>query len=132
VNRPVRIGLGLWAGLLVWLMVLVVPTLFAQLPDRAVAGALAGRLFGWATWLSVGFAAVLTVITRAPWRFLLLAPAALLIANELWLRPAMQAAALTHARFALWHGLAGAIYLLATLLVVALWWRAEGAVRREE
>jgi hypothetical protein len=132
--RPVRIGLGLWAGLLVWLMV-VVGSLFAQVADRALAGALAGSLFRQATWLSVGFAAALIALTRAPWpaRLLPLAPALLLLVNELWLRPAMRAAALAHSGFALWHGLASAIYLVATALVISLWWRAEGAaVRRAE
>jgi Domain of unknown function (DUF4149) len=134
VSRSLRIGLGLWAGLLVWLAVLVAPILFAQLPDRILAGAVAGDLFRWATFLSVGFGSALAVLSPAPWRTraLLLGPAALLLVNELLLRPAMQAARLAGAGFAIWHGLASGLYVLATGLVVALWWRAERTpVRRE-
>jgi hypothetical protein len=135
VSGLVRIGLGLWAGLLVWLMVLVAPSLFAQVPDRALAGALAGSLFRWATWLSIGFGAALAAIARVPWRARLLfpVPAALLLVNELLLRPAMRSARLADSEFAFWHGLATAIYFLATALVLVLWWRAERAtLRREE
>jgi hypothetical protein len=136
VSRWVRIALGLWAGLLVWLMVLVTPSLFAQVPDRTLAGALAGSLFRWATGLSIGFGVVLTVMAAASWRarLVFLAPAALLSVNELLLRPAMQAARLAQSGFALWHGLASAVYFLTTVLVLALWWRAESALalRREE
>jgi hypothetical protein len=131
VSRWVRIGLGLWAGLLVWLMVLVVPSLFAQTPDRALAGALAGNLFRWVTFLSTGFALALAA-TPSSWRtrVLLLVPAALLLSNEFLLRPALHAARLGNG-FALWHGLASALYVLATVLVVVLWWRAE-SFRPEE
>ena len=138
-SRWLRIWLGLWAGLLLWLMILVAPSLFAELPDRALAGALAGALFRWATWVSVGSGILLAVFTAraGSWRgsVTLLVPGALLLVSELLVRPAMQAAkAQPGSGFAFWHGIASAIYVLATVLVLILWWRAEALapLRRAE
>ena len=125
--------LGLWAGLLLWTGFLSAPTLFSALADRHAAGAVAGRLFADATWMSV-LAALGTVLLlpatvgrRGSSRLLALAPAALLLLNELAVRPLLtRAAPGGGGAFALWHGVSVALYLAATLNVCWLWWQAEG------
>jgi hypothetical protein len=125
--------LALWSGALLTIGGLVAPTLFRVLPDRALAGFIAGELFHRATWLSVVAGAIAfglrseagaDVRPRFPshraWPLL---PAALLLANEYALRPVMdsaRAAGRVTPAFMAWHGLSAALYAAATLLALAL------------
>lgn len=125
--------LALWAGALVTIGGLVVPTLFRVLPDRALAGFVAGEFFHRATWLSV-VAGVLAVALRTAalpstrprvlrHRFWPLLPAGLLLANEYALRPVMaaaRAAGRVTPAFVAWHALAAALYAAATVLALVL------------
>lgn len=54
----------LWAGSLWTVGYLVAPTLFASLPDRVLAGTIAGQLFRIEAWLSLGCAVMLLVLVR--------------------------------------------------------------------
>lgn len=53
----------LWVGSLWTVGYMVAPTLFATLPDRTLAGAIAGRLFCVEAWLSVFCAIALIALT---------------------------------------------------------------------
>jgi hypothetical protein len=100
-----RLLLALWAGVLVTLGAIVAPVLFVTLADRQLAGRIAGELFRVATWGSVASAALL------------------LGASEWLVRPLLEAARAAGgaggAAFAAWHGVSSALYLAATLWLVA-------------
>jgi hypothetical protein len=135
---PARVGLpalvrrlvvALWAGLLLTVGALVAPALFRVLPERALAGLVAGELFHLVTLLSIP-AAVLAVVLHAPTavgplrhRAWALVPAVLLLANEYGLRPVMdaaRAAGRVTPAFMAWHGLSAALYAGATLVALLL------------
>jgi hypothetical protein len=130
-----RLLLALWAGLLVTLGGLVTPTLFAILPDRPLAGFIAGELFRRATALSMACALALLALAgvrapagaaahRAPGEVLVVAPAALLALGEYGVRPLLAAARAAGGAagpaFIAWHAVAALLYVAATLGTVAL------------
>lgn len=133
-----RLVLALWAGSLATVGLLVAPALFRVLPERALAGLAAGELFRLLTWVSVAAAVALVLLPAgrpapppagpsprraALARFAPVVPAALLLASELGLRPAMDAARaagqVTPAFMAL-HGVSAALYGVASLVALAL------------
>jgi hypothetical protein len=104
-----------------------VPTLFATLADRHVAGSIAGELFRAVTLASLVLAAALAAVEAAARAGLAriglaLLPALLLGASEWLVRPSLEAARASpgpgSAAFAAWHGLAGTLYWTATLVLV--------------
>lgn len=124
-----RVVVALWAGSLVTVGALVAPTLFRVLPERALAGLVAGELFHLVTLLSIP-AAALAFLLHTPGgpgplqhRAWALVPAVLLLSNEYALRPVMEAARaagqVTPA-FMAWHGLSAALYAAATLVALLL------------
>lgn len=130
-GRAVVRGLAIaaWAIALAVVGGLVAPTLFRVLPERALAGLVAGDLFRQLTWLSVPLAALAFALharfTAGPLRsrYWALVPAVLLLANEYALRPVMEAsraAGQVTAAFMAWHGVSAALYAGATLIAVAM------------
>jgi hypothetical protein len=128
-----------WVGSLWTMGLLVAPMLFRVLPDRVLAGTVAGRLFSVAAYLGLACAACLIVLALArpqragaarlfPW--LVGAMAALTAIGELGIQPilaGLKAAALhdvmqsaLRSRFATWHGIASGVYLVNCALGVAL------------
>lgn len=113
---------------------LIAPMLFRILPDRGLAGALAGRLFSVVAYLGLACAACLIVLLlvraqrterRSLW--LVAAMAALAAIGEFGIQPilaglkeeaapidVMQSA--LRSRFATWHGIASGVYLLNCVL----------------
>jgi hypothetical protein len=124
-----RLVVALWAGVLVTVGALVAPALFRVLPERALAGLVAGELFRLVTLLSVA-AAVLAFLLHGPTRVgplrhrgWSLVPAVLLLANEYGLRPVMdaaRAAGQVTPAFMAWHGLSAALYAAATAVALLL------------
>jgi MFS family permease len=132
----------LWVGSLWTIGYVVAPTLFSTLSDRVLAGTIAARLFRVEAWLSVGCAAVLMALVllgnaadHLRRRKVLLAIVAAMLACTLvgyfGLQPMM--AALREAagptgvmesaertKFGILHGISAAIYLVQSLLGVAL------------
>jgi hypothetical protein len=113
----------LWAGGLVVIAAGVAPVLFALLPDRAVAGDVAGTLFYEATWFSLAAALVYrlllpagsgALLRRLPW-----AVAALLVVGVFGLGALMHPLRLRGdtggEAFALLHGLSALLYMLGAL-----------------
>ncbi len=130
----------LWVGSLWTVGYLVAPTLFATLPDRALAGSIAGSLFRVEAWVSVAcglslFAVLLFDRQFERRRFCMIAVLLMLTCltvGYFGLQPFMAAlretAALnggvmddaTRSRFGLLHGVASVIYLVQSLIGVAL------------
>lgn len=131
-----RLLLSLWVGGLIAIGYLAVPVLFAQLDDRILAGQLAGRMFTWLSYLGLGCAPALLFITLKRYRAstrayrlgLLGLMLVLVLIGEFVLQPMMaelkrsgiapgtEAAA----EFARLHGVSAIIYLLTSLLGLAL------------
>jgi hypothetical protein len=130
----------LWVGGLWTIGFVVAPTLFARVPDRVLAGLIAGRLFTLIAWIGVACAVYLLAyrIARAGaaclkqgffWVVLLML--GLTLAGELGVQPVLENLRLQalprevmesvfRDRFAAWHGVASALYVIVSLLGLAL------------
>ncbi|MFM8466466.1 MAG: DUF4149 domain-containing protein [Oxalobacteraceae bacterium] len=137
----------LWAGSLWTVGYLAAPLFFITLQDRMLAGTIAGTLFRAEAWLSLACGLLLLVIFRAdpylPSRKsctrLVIGMLLCVLVGYFGLQPFMAeiraSAALTggvmdevmRARFGLLHGVASGIYLIHSLLAVALVWRSRAA-----
>lgn len=128
-----------WVGSLWTVGYLVAPTLFIALPDRVLAGTIAGKLFRVEAWFSVVAGTVVLLLLRlqAPrltWSAgrikLVAAMLACTLLGYFALQPSMAAMRETtvngvmngdvHTRFALLHGVASALYLIQSLLGIIL------------
>ncbi len=122
-----------WAGAQWAVGYVVAPTLFANL-ERMTAGAVAGQLFHIIAWLGlvVGLALALMNRSRGQWGWrgwALVAAAGLAAVSLFVLQPMMaelKAAGLDDAEvaasFGRLHGVSSGLYLLQSLLLVALAW----------
>ncbi|MEO6919335.1 MAG: DUF4149 domain-containing protein [Collimonas sp.] len=133
----------LWVGSLWTVGYLVAPTLFATLPDRMLAGTIAGSLFRIEAWLAVVCGILLVMLfsyrthdDSAPLRKTLLRLTLLMlactVAGYFCIQPFMaslrETAALTggvmadgaKTQFGILHGVASGIYLIQSLLGVGL------------
>ncbi|MGM0593643.1 MAG: DUF4149 domain-containing protein [Pseudomonadota bacterium] len=138
-----RVLLSLWVGALWAIGYLAVPTLFAVLDDRMLAGMLAGRMFTATSFIGLGVGTVLLLMAvmatarpLAQWRVRLLLLMLVLVAvGEFVLQPMMaglKAEGLVEgsgaaARFALLHGVASLLYLvnsIAGLVLLVLYLRS--------
>jgi len=127
-----RILLTLWVGGLWTVGFIVAPTLFANLDDRALAGTLAGVIFGIMAWIGLlcGVLLLLSNQVRNPqhrlnWRALvLLAMLVLILIGQFLLAPMIADLRLAGAsgtpEFARLHGLASLAYLVTSVLGLAL------------
>lgn len=135
-----HLAITLWVGALLAIGYLAAPTLFAQLADRTLAGSLAGEMFKWVAWLGIVCAAYLLLFLMARRGFgvlksvvfwLVLAMLGLTAAGYFGIAPILaqlKADALPRQvmesalrdRFAAWHGISSVLYLLESLLGVAL------------
>ena len=133
---------ALWAGSLWTIGYMVAPTLFATLPDRVLAGSIAGSLFRVEAWLSVICAAILLVLIRLPGDdadasrrktrlYLVLGMLACTLIGYFGLQPFMSALRESagaigvmnsdvRMQFGILHGISSGIYLIQSLLGVAL------------
>lgn len=132
---------ALWVGSLWTIGYVVAPTLFATLADRALAGTIAGNVFRVEAWVSLACAFILVMIQlRQPsgmraGRFsslqLILAMAACTLIGYFGLQPLMSAmreaaaasggvAADARRNFGILHGAASGIFVVQSLLGVAL------------
>ncbi len=144
-----RIAICLWSGGL-WIMGLSAWMLFRTLNNRALAGEVAGSLFGLIAWVGLLCAAYLLVFllvrrhhaafrSRVFW--LVLAMLLLSLAGYFGIQPilaALKAEALpltvmesaVRGRFGMWHGISSGLYLLQCLLAVALVWVQETGLKK--
>ncbi len=123
-----RILITLWVGALWAIGYLAVPTLFATLQDRMLAGMLAGKMFTAVSYIGLLCGGLLLLgewsrrgraLLRSPRAWLLLGMVLLVGIGQFWLQPLMVAlkanglAAGTpqEAAFARLHGIAAILYL---------------------
>ncbi|HCN89756.1 MAG TPA: DUF4149 domain-containing protein [Oxalobacteraceae bacterium] len=138
--RAARLIAVLWVGSLWTVGYLVAPTLFATLSDRVQAGTIAGSMFRVEAWLSIFCAIVLIVLLRSRSsasrngrrvQVLVFSMLAATLVSHFALQPLMaslrEAAGPTGVmapdvkmQFGILHGISSAIYLLESLLGVAL------------
>ena len=134
------IAVTAWVGSLLAIGFIAAPLLFARIADRAVAGALAGDMFIFAAWVGLASGDYLTLylLLVKGWRafqsgvfWIVLLMLALAAAGHFGVQPILaqlKADALPRQvmesalrdRFATWHGVSSALYLVQTLLGIAL------------
>jgi hypothetical protein len=128
-----RVLLTLWVGGLWAIGYIAAPSLFATLDDRHLAGALAGQMFHIISYIGLACGAVLfvSVVIRLglQWRaWILLIMIVLAASGEFILQPMMESLKLegltegsdARKQFGMLHGIASFIYLIESLLGLAL------------
>jgi hypothetical protein len=125
-----RVLLTLWAGSLWVTGFMVAPVLFASLDDRALAGSIAGELFGLTAWLGLGCGLALLVAAyvrggRGGWRLWVMVIMLLLVAaGQFVLAPMiadLRAAGQSGTpRFGQLHGVASLLFLGTAMLGLGL------------
>lgn len=127
-----RVLLTVWVGGLWVVGLMVAPVLFAELPDTATAGTLAGALFSRMSWIGLVSGGLLLLLGRVQrdrrpprWQVLVLvAMLCLVAAGEFLLAPQIaelrQQGLSGSTRFAQLHGLAGTGYVINCLLGLLL------------
>ena len=135
-----NIAVTLWVGGLLAIGYLAAPVLFAQLADRSVAGSVAGAMFSVIAWLGLACGTYLMVFILAGkgWRaiqsgvfWIVLLMLVLTAAGHFGVQPVLaqlKADALPRQvmesalrdRFSTWHGVSSALYLVQSLLGIAL------------
>jgi len=136
----VSLSITLWVGGMWLLGFVVVPALFEWLPDRQLAGMVAGRLFTLQALIGIVCALYLLVFevwqhgrfaSRHPAFRLTLAMLLLVLVGEFILQPILadlKAQSLPMdvmssslaSRFKMWHAVSGTLYLIQSLLGIAL------------
>lgn len=130
----------LWVGAMWTVGYIVAPTLFSMLPDRVLAGHVAGRLFEFVGWLGVGSAVYLLALVvsgqgKQAFRSLFFWVVALMLvltmAGSFGIQPLMAALKVSalpadvmssplRDRFVAWHGVSSVLYLVQSLLGLVL------------
>lgn len=134
------IAVTLWAGSLWAVGFIVAPVLFSRLPDRVVAGMLAGKLFALVAWIGFGCAVYLLLFRlarfgagsfRQGFFWIVLLMLALILAGEFGVQPVLEGlkaqalprdvmASVFRDRFNTWHGVASVLYVIESVLGIAL------------
>jgi len=125
-----RILLTLWVGALWVVGFIVTPLLFSELDERALAGSLAGSLFTVTSYLGLLCGGALLVLNGAAfralnWRAVVIAGMLLLvIAGQFVIAPMVvelrDAGLAETARFARLHGIASVLFIMTSVLGLAL------------
>ena len=130
----------LWVGGLWAIGYLAAPALFYNLEDRMMAGFVAGRMFAWMAWVGMACGGWLLVhrffragggAFRQAFFWIALVMLLLTVAQHFGIRPIMQELkdmampkdvmeSLFRDRFQTWHGVSSVIYLVQSLLGLAL------------
>lgn len=139
--------LVLWVGGLWAIGYIAAPTLFSELPDRQMAGNVAGLLFRWIAWVGIVAGAYLLIFRIGKQGFqslqqgyfwIVLVMLLLTLGQHFGIQPVMQALkdqampqavmeSAFRSRFAAWHGVSSAVYLLESVLGLVLVWRYRGS-----
>jgi uncharacterized membrane protein len=138
--------LVMWVGGLWAIGYIAAPTLFAQLPDRQLAGNVAGELFKWIAWVGIVAGSYLLIhrlgkqgfrALKEPYFWIVLAMLLLVLGSHFGIQPVMQALkdqampqavmeSAFRSRFAAWHGVSSIVYLIESILGLILVWRYRG------
>ena len=132
-------ALVLWVGGLWAVGYLAAPTLFYNLDDRMLAGMLAGKMFGYIAWVGLVCGAWLLIFRlgrlggaalKQGFFWIVLVMLLLSLAQQFGIQPILQQLkdqampkdvmeSLFRDRFAAWHGVSSAVYLIQSLLGLA-------------
>ena len=134
------IAVTLWVGGMWAIGFIVTPLLFSRLPDRALAGLIAGKLFALVAWIGIACAVYLLVFRIARsgaaclkqgffWATLVML--ALVLVGAFGVQPVMEGLraqalpkevmeSVLRDRFMTWHGVSSALYVIQSLLGLAL------------
>lgn len=132
-------ALVLWVGGLWAVGYLAAPTLFYSLDDRMLAGMLAGKMFGYIAWVGLVCGAWLLIFRlgrlggaalKQGFFWIVLVMLLLSLAQQFGIQPILQQLkdqampkdvmeSLFRDRFAAWHGVSSAVYLIQSLLGLA-------------
>ena len=133
-------AVALWVGGLWAVGYLAAPTLFYNLEDRVVAGMLAGKMFSYIGWVGLACGGWLLLfrlvrfgggVFKQGFFWIALTMLLLTLAQQFGIQPIMQELkdqagaqdvmnSLFKDRFATWHGISSAVYLIESLLGLAL------------
>jgi len=133
-------SVALWVGGLWAIGYLAAPALFYNLDDRMMAGFVAGKMFAWMAWLGMVCGAWLLVfrisrsgggVFRQAFFWIVVAMLLLTLAQHFGIRPLLQELknqampkdvmeSLFRDRFQAWHGISSVVYLIQSLLGLAL------------
>ena len=138
----------LWVGGLWAIGFLAAPILFSALPDKALAGMMAGKFFAAIAWVGVGSGVYLLLFRlfrfggsafkqSGFWIVLIMLLLTLIghfgiqpLLAQLKLEAASQVMeAVTRSRFAMWHGIASILYICQSLLGMVLILKQERSVQ---
>lgn len=139
--------LMLWVGGLWAIGGIAAPTLFTEIPDRQLAGNVAGELFKWIAWAGIAAGSYLLVYRlgrdgfqalKQAYFWIVLAMFLLVVGQLFGIQPvihalkeqAMPLAVMESAfrdRFSTWHGISSAVYLVECVLGFILVWRYRGS-----
>ncbi|MGC3964088.1 MAG: DUF4149 domain-containing protein [Rhodocyclaceae bacterium] len=131
---------AVWVGALWAIGFMAAPVLFQQLADRMLAGAIAGKLFTIVAWLGVGSAtyALLYLMVRegvtalrSAVFWIVLVMLVLTLVGQFGVTPIMDGLkaqsmsrdimeGMLRDRFMMWHGISSVLYLVVSVLGVAL------------
>jgi len=136
--RTAVFAAALWWGSLSVTGFLLVPTLFASLPTRALAGNAAARLFSAQAWLALACGLVLLFAARSDgerarmnWRggavLFVLAGLLLALVAEFAVAPRI----LARENLRLWHGLGTGMYVLQWLSAGVVLWKVTATSEHE-
>jgi hypothetical protein len=134
-QRVLNVVLAAWAGSLWTVCGIVAPSLFAVLPDRHLAGQVAGYFFRLETWVGLGCGSVAWLlmwrtkrILRADYLLLVTTIVAPLI-SEIVLHPMLDSARsqADMSRFGMLHGVSVLLFLVACVTALLLVWRANAS-----
>lgn len=134
------IAVAVWVGSLLAIGGIAAPVLFTQLADRSVAGNLAGAMFSVTAWVGLACGGYLSlfVLFGKGWRaiksgvfWIVLLMLALTVGGHFGVQPILaqlQVDALPRRvmesamrdRFTTWHGVSSALYLVQSMLGIAL------------
>lgn len=134
------ITVTLWVGGQWAIGFIVAPLLFARLPDRALAGMLAGKLFTLVAFIGIACAAYLLLYRlmrfgaaslRQGFFWAVLLMLLLVLVGEFGVQPVLESlkaqalpkevvASVFRERFNTWHGVASGLYVIESLLGIAL------------
>jgi hypothetical protein len=133
-------SVALWVGGLWAIGYLAAPALFYNLEDRMLAGYVAGKMFGWMAWVGMvcgGWLLVFRIghyagaVLKQAFFWIVVVMLLLTIAQHFGIRPVMQELkdmampkdvmeSLFRDRFQTWHGISSVVYLIQSLLGLAL------------
>ena len=134
------ITVTLWVGGQWAIGFIVAPLLFARLPDRALAGMLAGKLFTLVAFIGIACAAYLLLYRlmrfgaagfKQGFFWVALLMLLLILVGEFGVQPILESlkaqalpkevmASVFRERFNTWHGVASGLYVIESLLGIAL------------